>query len=153
MRKVAWVVLRQLEALRESVAFTLKRGAVDRGLNTTDQFFVQWLATQGVEPVFQHYGQEDRHVLNMPATIEGPIGQHGVDLLKVHLSGNYSRFDEPDVGSARSSSGWYRLPNFITSSALVRILDAMEQFEIDVLKALFYYRPHRKHVATDLPCS
>lgn len=64
--------------------------------------------------------------------------------MRVHLAGNHSRFDEPDIGLDRSSSGWIRLPNFITSSALIRVLGAMEQFEIDVLKALLYYRPHGK---------
>src|SRR5690606_23008619 len=31
--------------------------------------------------------------------------------------------------------------NFIITSAFVRLLGALEQFEMDVLKCLFYYRP------------
>lgn len=46
-----------------------------------------------------------------------------------------------EVGSTRSGAGWYRVENFILTSAFVRLLGASEQFELDVLKALLFYRP------------
>lgn len=150
MRKVSWLALRQVEAIRESVAFTLKGGALDRGSRKPDQFFIDWLATQGVEPLFLRYMPEERLELGMLQTIEQGVAKHGIDLVKISLAGTHVRFDEPDLGPERSSTGWDRLPNFITSSGLIRVLGAMEQFELDVLKALLYYRPSGKNLVTSL---
>lgn len=150
MHKVSWLALRQVQAIRESVAFTLKGGAVDYGSGKPDQFFVDWLATQGVEPCFLRYMPEERLELGMLQTIEQDVAKHGIDLIKISMAGNYVRFDEPDLGTERSSTGWERLPNFITSSGLIRILGAMEQFELDVLKALLYYRPSGKNLRIHL---
>lgn len=144
MQKIAWVALRQVEALRESVAFTLNGGAIDRGTGKPDAYKEDWLKSQGVEPVHLNHVDEGRIVLHMLPTIEHAVAKHGVDLLRVHLAGTRSRFGGDDVGFERGSTGWDRLPNFITSSALVRLLGAMEQFEIDVLKALLHYRPAGK---------
>jgi hypothetical protein len=48
---------------------------------------------------------------------------------------------QTDVGVERSGAGWRKLDNFVITSAFVRVLGALERFECDVLKALFYYRP------------
>lgn len=144
MRKLAWSALRQIEAIRESVSMTLAGAVAQERSKTTDDRLVKWLNTQGVVPFFHNYIEEGRSVLSLLGTIEEALISHGVDLMHVHVSGSHSRFNEPDIGSDRSSSGWNRLPNFITSSALIRVLGAMEQFEIDVLKALLYYRPQGK---------
>lgn len=144
MRKVAWTILRNLESVRESVASTLKDGAIDRGNKKSDEFFVDWLRNQGVNPFFHRYVDDDRMVLSMLSTMENALEEKGVNLLSIKMAGTYSRFNEPDIGTERSSSGWMRLPNFITSSALIRLLGAMEQFEMDVLKALLFYRPQGK---------
>ncbi|HUW50037.1 MAG TPA: HEPN domain-containing protein [Sulfuricella sp.] len=149
MQKISWVVLRQLEALRESVAFTLNGGAIDIGTGKPDEYIAAWLTSQGVEPIYRHHVDEDCHVLHMLSTIENAVAEHGVNQHLVRLAGKRSRFSETDVGFERGSTGWDRLPNFITSSALVRLLGALEQFEIDVLKALLYYRPAGKEHVND----
>lgn len=46
-----------------------------------------------------------------------------------------------DYGPDRSSAHWDRWENFLTTSAMVRFMATLEQFEIDALKALFFYRP------------
>jgi hypothetical protein len=79
--------------------------------------------------------------LSVSGTMRQAVEAYGVDMLRMDIAGAYSRFDEPDVGTSRSSAGWDNLPNFITSSALIRALGAMEQYELDVLKALLFYRP------------
>jgi hypothetical protein len=148
MQKVAWLALRQIEAIRESVAFTLEGGAVDRGTGKSEEFFAEWLRSQNVVPFYYRHMPEDKYVLSILGTIERGIATHGINTLRVGIASAHSRFDEPDLGPDRSSTGWDRLPNFITSSALIRILGAMEQFEMDVLKALLHYRPSGKlHVA------
>lgn len=144
LRKISWTALRQMQAIRESVAFTLKGGAVDRGTGKPDQYFEGWLKTQGVDPSYYRYMPEETLHLSFDLTISNAISSHGVDMDRIQMASTYSRFNEPDVGSMRSSTGWDRLPNFITSSALIRVLGAMEQYELDVLKALLHYRPAGK---------
>jgi hypothetical protein len=122
---------------------------VDLGTGKPDAFYEEWLSTQDVEPFYLRHMPEGRLSLSLLHTIEHAVKGHGVDLLRLQLAGTYSRFNEPDVGSERSSAGWDRLPNFITSSALVRVLGAMEQYELDVLKALFHYRPSGKQHTAD----
>lgn len=47
-----------------------------------------------------------------------------------------------EIGAARSGASWKdKGRNFAITSAFVRLLASEEQFEIDVLKALFFYRP------------
>lgn len=48
---------------------------------------------------------------------------------------------ERDHGVERSSASWERWENFLTTSAMVRFMATLEQFELDALKALMYYRP------------
>jgi hypothetical protein len=139
-----------MQAIRESVAFTLKDGAIDRGREKPDEFFAEWLREQEVEPAYYRHMPEETLHLSLQASIEQAVSSHGVDMLRIQLASTCSRFNEPDIGSGRSSTGWDRLPNFITSSALIRVLGAMEQYEMDVLKALLHYRPAGKlHTAAE----
>jgi hypothetical protein len=149
LRKISWTALRQMQAIRESVASTLKGGAVDLGRGESDKYFDDWLKTQGVDAFYyRHMPGETLH-LSLDETIKHAISTHGVDMHRIMLASTYSRFNEPDVGSDRSSTGWDKLPNFITSSALIRVLGAMEQYELDVLKALLHYRPAGKQHRSD----
>lgn len=145
MQHIAWVVLRQVEALRESVASTLNGGAIDHGRSKSDEFKATWLREQGVQPTYYNVVDENREVLSILKSIQDAIASHGIDLLRIQFAGTRSRFGIDDLGFERGSTGWDRLPNFVTSSALVRLLGAMEQFEIDVLKALLHYRPAGKN--------
>jgi hypothetical protein len=149
MDKLSWAALRHIEALRESVAFTLRGSAITLGTKQPESFYDDWLTEQGVKPVHVRYVTERRTRLDMVRSMEESVKQHGINLLHVQLAGTRSRFSEDDVGVERSSIGWERLPNFITSSAYVRLLGAMEQFEIDVLKTLLHYRPEGKGYVPD----
>ncbi|HEY9297181.1 MAG TPA: hypothetical protein VIQ31_12585, partial [Phormidium sp.] len=45
-----WAAYRQIEALRESVAFTLEDGAIEKNKKSDREEFAKWLRDQGVEP-------------------------------------------------------------------------------------------------------
>jgi hypothetical protein len=47
-----------------------------------------------------------------------------------------------DFGQDRAGANWNELDNFIITSAFVRLLGSLETFETDMLKALLYYRPN-----------
>ncbi|MFJ3316765.1 hypothetical protein ACIPLR_15520 [Herbaspirillum huttiense] len=100
-----------------------------------------WLESQEVLPRYYRRMPEETLVLSFSRSISDVIASYGIDMDKVADAARHSRFDEPDVGPDRSSSGWDQLPNFTCSSAMIRVLGAMEQYELDVLKALLYYRP------------
>jgi hypothetical protein len=141
MRHFSWVTLRQVQAVRESVEFTLRGSALALKINLSETAQVDWLKSQGLEPFYYNHMPEAVTRLSVSGTMRHAVEQYGVDMLRVEEAGAYSRFDNPDIGTIRSSAGWNNLPNFITSSALIRVLGAMEQYELDVLKALLYYRP------------
>lgn len=48
---------------------------------------------------------------------------------------------DTDHGVERSSASWERSENLLTSSLLLRLMATLEQFEVDSLKALLFYRP------------
>jgi len=145
MNKLSWAAIRHLEALRESIASTLTGSAVTRGIDKPEEFFAGWLKEQGVTPRYYRVMPEETLKLDMRLSMQETLKSHGVDLFYFNLVGRASRYaDTTDVGVERSGTGWQRLPNFITSSAYVRLLGAMEQFEIDTLKTLLHYRPEGK---------
>lgn len=49
----------------------------------------------------------------------------------------------------RSGVGWNDLPNFIITSGFVRLLGASEQYEMDAIKSLLYYRPMGRSAAPE----
>lgn len=141
LRRISWATLRQIQAIRESVDFTLQKRALVLDSGGSDDELVEWLRDQGVEPFYYRVMPEGTLQVSLVESVNQAVKGYGVDVLRVQMAGAYSRFDEPDVGWDRSSTGWDRLSNFITSSALIRLLGAMEQYELDVLKALLHYRP------------
>lgn len=130
--------------------FTLRKNALVLDAGNSEDELVGWLRAQGVEPIYYRHMPEDRLKLSFDGSLQHAVEQYGVNMLRVLMAGAYSRFDEPDIGSERSSTGWDKLPNFITSSALIRLLGAMEQYELDVLKALLHYRPSGSQHLGDL---
>jgi hypothetical protein len=158
MGVVIWAVLRQLEALRESVAYTLEKGA----FSFTHQYeifqedgklscegFAKWVSDQGITPVvlvptdFETQEQIGEQEVSLLLSMENLLEAHYPNKRMIWHA-NFSSTDSqnaPDFGVHRSGVGWHSLPNFVVSSALVRLLGAYEQFELDVLKSLLYYRP------------
>jgi hypothetical protein len=157
---VIWAALRQLEALRESVAFTIENGAFkytifreDGKLNVEE--FAQWISDQGITPVIiipkdlqteEQIGEEE---VNLLISMENFLEEHYPNKRFVWKTNSTSQ-NAPDFGVHRSGVGWHSLPNFIITSAFVRLLGASEQFELDVLKSLLYYRPRGKPEPSDI---
>ena len=150
-----WAALRQMEALRESVAFTLEHGAIQRNKKLDIEEFAQWIRDQGVTPVIityrdfetdQETGEEKVHLLT---SMEEFLEERYPYTRAVRNEMRYTQHGGFDFGVHRSGVGWNNLPNFVITSAFVRLLGASEQFEIDVLKSLLYYRPAGKDELVD----
>jgi hypothetical protein len=159
-----WAALRQLEALRESVAFTLEKGAFkythqyeifreDGKLNT--EGFAQWISDQGITPAIldftdletqEQIGEEE---VNLLISMKNFLEEH-CPSKRFEWEANYTSQNVPDFGVHRSGVGWHSLPNFIITSAFIRLLGASEQFELDVLKSLLYYRSGGKPEPSDI---
>lgn len=58
------------------------------------------------------------------------------------ISSSLQHPDAKVIGLDRGGGGWWRGATFCITSAFIRLLGALEQIEVDVLKALLYYRPH-----------
>ncbi|MHC5934864.1 hypothetical protein [Nostoc sp.] len=145
-----WAAFRQIEALRESVAFTLQDGAIQRYKKLDPEGLAQWVSDQGVTPVILTYKNSET---------DQEIGEKEVNILismkeflkdrypyaeDVRYETCYIRHGGFDFGVHRSGVGWHSLPNFVITSAFVRLLGASEQFELDVLKSLLHHRPAGK---------
>jgi hypothetical protein len=145
-----WAALRQIEALRESVALTLEHGAIQRYKKLELEEFAQWIRDQDVTPVIityrdfetdQETGEEEVHLLR---SMEEFLEERYPYARAVSNEMCYTQHGGFDFGVHRSGVGWNNLPNFVITSAFVRLLGASEQFELDVLKSLLYYRPAGK---------
>lgn len=126
---VLWWGLRQTESLRESVRDGLRDNAMGN--------VREWFKKQGTPD----YSDVPSALLVSHALTDGfeeGVGIHPELLVR---GSNAPAQELVNAGGERSGAGWKNYPNFILTSALVRLLGAWEQFERDVLKALFYHRP------------
>ena len=133
--KLVWTGLRQMQALRDALSWSLGGKAVK------EPEVAEWLSEQGFPTTPVGGGQ------SLVGLIASVMDQH-----RLHLLGDAayaacvqeqrsSHLDTDDVGTDRSSAGWENAANFLITSAFVRLLGAWEQYELDVLKALVHYRP------------
>ncbi|AFY49643.1 hypothetical protein Nos7524_3869 [Nostoc sp. PCC 7524] len=145
-----WAAFRQIEALRESVAFTLEDGAIQWYKKLDIEGLAQWLSDQGVTPIIltptdsktnQKIGEEQVNIL---ISMKEFLMERYPYAAAVIRETCYTKYGGFDFGVHRSGVGWHSLPNFVITSAFVRLLGASEQFELDVLKSLLYYRPAGK---------
>jgi hypothetical protein len=142
MEVMKWTGLRQVQAVRESLQWTLVGGA----LTSLDPAQVaEWLAKQGM-PRVQGFDLSDPEP-KLPSLMVSSAMNAAFDQAYGRPFGTLARFiDRPaaDVdhyAEQRSGAGWQNPANFIITSAFIRLLGAEEEFKMDVLKALFYYRP------------
>ena len=152
MQAILWTSFRQFQAIRDSVAAALSGHALK---DLTPEFVGEWLQSQGV-PKVEVSDQAPPNVhANLPALMISTAMVKGFDsLFGSPLGALARRIDSPDerlndYAEARSGAGWQNPANFVITSAFVRLLGASEQFELDVLKSLFFYRPSGKAVETD----
>ncbi|MBD2013558.1 hypothetical protein H6F96_06155 [Microcoleus sp. FACHB-53] len=150
-----WAALRQIEALRESVAFTIEHGAIQKNKKLDLEEFAQWIRDQGVTPVIityrdfetdQETGEEE---VNLLISMEKFLEERYPYARAVSNEMRHIQHGGFDFGVHRSGVSWHSLPNFVITSAFVRLLGASEQFELDVLKSLLYYRPAGKDELVD----
>ena len=130
-KPLLYLGLRQTESIREALNASLVGEVID------GQQFARWLKKQGAPPL---EGRSEIALIRwtMECEFERQVGEHPDFLVK----GSHA----PDerllhMGAERSGAGGENAANFIITSAFVRLLGAGEQFELDVLKALFYHRP------------
>lgn len=124
-----WLGLRQTESLRESVRDSFRADAIPD--------IRKWLTSQGTPD----YADVPDKLLVWHALCTGFQDGYGIHPEVLVRGSNAPATQLVNAGSERSGAGWRNYPNFILTSALVRLLGAWEQYERDVLKALLYYRP------------
>lgn len=135
-----WLGLRQTEAIRQSLTLTLAgKPLPNQGVRETPADCMRsWLKTQNVPALDDGVSNEPLLFLTLSQGFEQGFGISPDHLLR----GGNAPFEEwNDLGAERSGTGWKNPANFLITSAFVRLLGASEQFEMDVLKALIYYRP------------
>jgi len=129
-----WPALRQIQSLRDSIAWSLGGDSV-----SSNETISQWLAKNNMPPPLEN----SRSI----GAISQSMMLYRKQLMKDYYvlseeSGTKSnRPSVDDFGSERGGAGWNKCDNFVITSAFIRLLGAWEQYELDVLKALFYYRP------------
>ncbi len=133
--KLMWTGLRQMQSLRDALAWSLGGEAVDE---TT---ISEWLQAQGLANMLAE------SKLSLVGIISAAVDDCRIRLLgddacrAVRQGQRASHKDADDVGTERSGAGWANAANFCITSAFLRLLGAWEQYELDVLKALVHYRP------------
>ncbi len=107
----------------------------------TAQHVHEWLTSQGLSVEAQEWESDEPFSLISWAVAE----QWRIALGKDWSSANRksSSIVNPNakrVGVERSGAGWDEGAKFCIASAFVPLLGSLEQFELDVLKSLLYYR-------------
>jgi|GEM_PF-5872559 len=157
MAIVLWASLRQLEAVRSAFFVSLTQGGACRKLaSNTKADLLEWAKQEGIDPQWLLHDSEDTFADSVPETDAGSINRVALAWMRGirHESGDsYSKAvvegtlstasinPGTDYGPERSSAHWDRWENFLTTSAMLRFMATLEQFEIETLKALLYYRP------------
>lgn len=134
-RPALWLGLMQADALSHAVFYSLDGRPLGAGhsienwLKTQDVEIPPWAAGHKVSAAMVEDFEFDKRVgTTWAGLVKSSHGPHGMS------SGH--------EGEERAGGGWRDPANFIITSAFVRLLGAGEQFELDVLKSPFYYRPH-----------
>ena len=133
---IIWGLWRQIEALRQSVGHSIQAIHSGRASPPISEKSAKWLSEQGLDSSSESILQA------MEGFVESlEASGNRLDLERL-TEANRSAFQSTaDFGKSRSNAGWNKLEKFIVTSAFVRLLGAYEQFELDVLKCLLFYRP------------
>lgn len=146
--RLVWTGLRQIQSLRDAVAWSLggevlfQTSESGEAAYLNEQTANKWLKTQGLPTV-----NIEASCRSLVGIISMAIDGHRRQLLgseawQASEHGGRTTFsDIKDFGPDRSGASWSDAANFCITSAFLRLLGAWEQFELDVLKSLYYYRP------------
>ena len=160
MPVVLWAGLRQLEAVRFSTFLAISQGTASGVMNSADlSHFEEWVS---LEVLNGEWTKWSLRTLDPPESTDN-LTLPPKNALRFNFLWNIvNTFCHPDVfrvvgegtrttekiapdndfGVGRSNAGWLgRWENFVTTSAMIRFLGALEQFEFDALKGLLFYRP------------
>ncbi len=137
-RPALWLGLRQSESIREALSATLGGQSLPQPFKSMVNGVRSWLKTQNVlieescpEPALLNQSLNDG--------FENKVGIPPGMLVR---GSNAPAPGWVDLGEERSGAGWRNPANFLITSAICSTSGASEQFEMDVLKVLFYYRPN-----------
>lgn len=151
-----WSALRQMESLRSAFIVSLTQGGATLSLRSNNKAdLLKWAKREGIEPEWLLQPSEtiddlDSTSLNSVSRV-GLAWSRGIFLesgayvfARVAAEGTRTTTainPDSDYGPDRSSANWDRWDNFLTTSAMLRFMATLEQYEIDALKALLFYRP------------
>lgn len=138
-RPLLGVGVNHVQAIRDALSWSIAGEAL---LDLSKEAVVNWLVEQGLEN--SGPGTESDSPVSIVLASVQEYRQQALQELGPGVDAISSSLMNPDaktVGQDRSGTGWSEGAAFCISSAFVRVLGASEQFELDVLKALLYYRP------------
>jgi hypothetical protein len=160
MPVVLWAGLRQLEAVRFSTFLAISQGTASGVMNSADlSHFEEWVSLEDVNGLWTKWNlrtlDPPESTDNLPLPSKNALRFNFLwNIVNTFCHPDVSRIvgegarttgkiaPDDDFGVARSNAGWLgRWENFITTSAMIRFLGALEQFENDALKCLLFYRP------------
>lgn len=165
MAIILWASLRQLEAIRSAFFISLTEGGACQRLGRDSKAdLLEWADREQIDPKWLLHDSEETFADSVPETDVGSltrvalawnrgiIHDAGDSYGKAVVEGTYTTttiFPDTDYGPDRSSAHCDRWENFLTTSAMLRFMATLEQFEIETLKALLYYRPQGTGIPTD----
>ena len=165
MAIVLWSALRQLQAVRSAFFISLTQGgACQRLAKNNKAALLEWANREDIDPQWLLHESEETFEGSVPDTDVGSIARvvlawdrgimqdAGAAYSTAIVEGTASTpslSPDTDYGVESSSADWDRWENFLTTSAMLRFMATLEQFEIDTLKALLYYCPHGTGIPAD----
>ena len=157
MAIVLWSSLRQLEAVRSAFFVSLTKGGACQYLRKdTKLALLEWAHRESIDLQFLLHDSEENFAESVPDTDIGAVDRVAMAWTRSIMNDagdSYGRAivegtstttninPDNDYGVDRSSAHWDRWENFLTTSAMLRFMSTLEQYEIEALKALLYYRP------------
>ena len=157
MAIVLWSSLRQLEAVRSAFFVSLTKGGACQSLGKdTKSALLEWANRENIDPQLLLHDSEENFAESVPDINIGAVDRIAMAWTRsimndagdsygkaiVEGTSTTARINpDNDYGVDRSSAHWDRWENFLTTSAMLRFMSTLEQYEIEALKALLYYRP------------
>lgn len=133
---------RQIEALSDSVSNTL--GFVKNPKNCCILDLEDYNSVLDKHDLSDYYGNTTDIKWNFQYAMMAYIQKKTRFSIRQHKAPSRIEGVSYDFGQERAGAGCNRLDNFIITSAFVRLLGAVETFELDMIKALLFYRPNGK---------
>lgn len=137
-RPILGAVVNQINGIRDALGWTLGGQAIP---HADEKIIETWIVEQGLTVATASAPNESSVTFIFRAIDAYRREQlQGLDLALARVSSSEVSPEGKKLGLARSGAGWSKGADFCISSALVRLLGAWEQFELDVLKVLLFYR-------------